>query len=34
MRPLEETALAFDRAARSSGVAYALVEGFAVAAWG
>lgn len=34
MRPLEETALAFDRAARQAGVGYALVGGFAVSAWG
>ncbi|HUR70063.1 MAG TPA: hypothetical protein VM370_12530 [Candidatus Thermoplasmatota archaeon] len=34
MRPLEETALAFDRAARAAMVPYALVGGFAVSAWG
>lgn len=34
MRPLEQTALAFDRAARKAGVAYAIVGGFAVSAWG
>jgi hypothetical protein len=34
VRPLEETAVAFDRAAREAGVPYALVGGFAVSAWG
>jgi len=34
VRPLEETALAFDRAVRKAGVGYALVGGFAVSAWG
>lgn len=34
MRPLEDTAVAFDRAARAAGVPYALVGGFAVSTWG
>ena len=34
MRSIRETALAFDRACRRSGVRYALVGGFAVMAWG
>lgn len=34
MRPLEDTAVAFDRAARAADVSYAVVGGFAVSAWG
>lgn len=34
MRSVEDTAVAFDRACRASGTAYAFVGGVAVAAWG
>ena len=34
MRELEDVALAFDRACRKAGVAYALLDGIAVVAWG